>query len=89
MLKNIQTLRFVAALWVVIHHLQPPVTPFRMTVLPVSVSELGFAGVDNARCESRLAFLASILDSTLWSHLYRLVASFHGLLLYDGNQTGN
>lgn len=46
MLKNIQTLRFVAALWVVIHHLQPPVTPFRMTVLPVSVSELGFAGVD-------------------------------------------
>ena len=46
MLKNIQTLRFFAALWVLLHHLQPPVTPFKLGILPDAVTSLGFAGVD-------------------------------------------
>lgn len=46
MLKNIQTLRFLAALWVVLHHMQPPVTPFTLSLLPDAVTRLGFAGVD-------------------------------------------
>lgn len=46
MLKNIQTLRFLAALWVVLHHMQPPVTPFALGLLPDAVTRLGFAGVD-------------------------------------------
>ncbi|MDD2547380.1 MAG: acyltransferase [Burkholderiaceae bacterium] len=46
MLKNIQTLRFLAALWVVLHHMQSPVTPFTLSMLPDAVTQLGFAGVD-------------------------------------------
>ncbi|CAB5692475.1 Uncharacterized protein conserved in bacteria [Delftia tsuruhatensis] len=46
MLKNVQTLRFFAAFWVVLHHMTPPVTPFTLTLLPEAVSRLGFAGVD-------------------------------------------
>lgn len=46
MLKNIQTLRFLAAFWVVLHHMSPPVTPFTLSLLPESISKLGFAGVD-------------------------------------------
>lgn len=46
MLKNVQTLRFFAAFWVVLHHMTPPVTPFTLTLLPEAVTRLGFAGVD-------------------------------------------
>jgi peptidoglycan/LPS O-acetylase OafA/YrhL len=46
MLKNVQTLRFFAAFWVVLHHMNPPVTPFTLTILPEAVTRLGFAGVD-------------------------------------------
>ncbi|QIL81736.1 acyltransferase [Diaphorobacter sp. HDW4A] len=46
MLKNVQTLRFFAAIWVVLHHIAPPITPFRFALIPDSVSQLGFAGVD-------------------------------------------
>ncbi|WP_047218451.1 MULTISPECIES: acyltransferase family protein [Delftia] len=46
MLKNVQTLRFFAALWVVLHHMTPPVTPFNLSLVPEAISSLGFAGVD-------------------------------------------
>ena len=46
MLKNVQTLRLFAALWVLLHHLQPPVTPFMLSILPDAVTSMGFAGVD-------------------------------------------
>lgn len=46
MLKNIQTLRFLAALLVVLHHLQPPITPFKFDIFPDFLTQFGFAGVD-------------------------------------------
>lgn len=46
MLKNIQILRFFAAFLVVLHHMQPPVTPFTFSVLPEFVARFGFIGVD-------------------------------------------
>ncbi len=45
-LRNIQTLRFLAATWVAIYHMQPPVTPFTFNWVPESLRALGFAGVD-------------------------------------------
>ncbi len=46
MLKNIQALRFFAALWVAIYHITPPVTPFSINFLPDFLLTMGFAGVD-------------------------------------------
>jgi exopolysaccharide production protein ExoZ len=46
MLKNIQTLRFFAALLVLLHHMQPPLVPFTFTLLPQAITKFGFAGVD-------------------------------------------
>jgi hypothetical protein len=62
MLKNVQTLRFFAAFWVVLHHMSPPVTPFTLTILPEAVTRLGFAGVD--------------LFFVIWPNLHWLVAIF-------------
>lgn len=36
----------MAAFWVVLHHMRPPVTPFTFNLLPEAVSKMGFAGVD-------------------------------------------
>jgi len=46
MLNNIQILRFLAAFVVVLHHMQPPITPFRFDFFPAFLTQIGFAGVD-------------------------------------------
>jgi exopolysaccharide production protein ExoZ len=46
MLKNIQTLRFLAALLVLLHHMQPPISAFSLNMLPEVFNSFGFAGVD-------------------------------------------
>lgn len=45
-IQNIQTLRFVAAFWIVLYHMQPPTTAFSAGLLPKNILGMGFAGVD-------------------------------------------
>jgi exopolysaccharide production protein ExoZ len=43
---NIQSLRFLAALWVVLYHMRPPLAPEALFLLPQVVTRMGFMGVD-------------------------------------------
>jgi exopolysaccharide production protein ExoZ len=43
---NIQSLRFLAAMWVLLYHVRPPLAPEALTLLPQGLTRMGFMGVD-------------------------------------------